>query len=70
MTPRAVISLIPRVIRAASVLSPNPKPSIIPAAKAITFFSEPPSSIDFLSGLIYVNYLQMSPEFSVLYLSF
>ena len=52
-TPSCVISLIPLVIRAASVLSPYPKPSAIPAARAITFFKEPPSSMLFLSGLVY-----------------
>ena len=34
-------------------MSPSPKPSITPAASAITFFSEPPSSIPMISGLVY-----------------
>ena len=36
-------SAIPRVINAAFVLSPKPKPSATPAARAITFFKEPPN---------------------------
>src|SRR6266704_1668976 len=43
-TPRRVISARPRVISAARVLWPRPSPSRIPAARAITFLSAPPSS--------------------------
>ena len=51
--PSLPISEIPLVIRAAFALSPSPKPSITPAARAITFLSEPPSSIPMISGLVY-----------------
>src|SRR5712664_929602 len=44
VTPRRVISARPRVIRAARVLKPSPRPSRIPAARAITFLSAPASS--------------------------
>src|SRR5881398_512375 len=43
-TPSRVISASPRVISAARVLWPRPSPSRIPAARAITFLSAPPSS--------------------------
>src|SRR6266849_1865663 len=43
-TPRRVISAKPRVISAARVLWPIPRPSRIPAASAITFFKAPASS--------------------------
>src|SRR5881394_4012001 len=43
-TPRRVISASPRVINAARVLNPRPRPSRIPAANAITFLSAPASS--------------------------
>src|SRR6266516_2652848 len=43
-TPSRVISASPRVISAARVLCPRPSPSRIPAARAITFLSAPPSS--------------------------
>ena len=54
-TPSLEISAIPRVIKAAFVLSPSPIPSRIPAASAITFFSAPPSSIPIISGLVYTR---------------
>ena len=50
-----LISKIPRVIKAALVLSPYPSPSAIPAASAITFFKDPPSSIPRTSGLVYTR---------------
>src|SRR5579862_3283263 len=43
-TARRVISARPRVISAARVLWPNPRPSLTPAASAITFFTAPPIS--------------------------
>ena len=52
-TPSLAISVIPRVISAALVLSPYPNPSAIPAANAITFFKEPPIHIPRTSGLVY-----------------
>ena len=51
-TPSLAISVIPLVIRAAFVLSPSPSPSQTPAASAMTFFIEPPSSIPIMSGLV------------------
>ncbi len=50
-----LISEMPRVISAALVLSPHPRPSAIPAASAITFFKAPPSSIPRTSGLVYTR---------------
>ena len=50
-----VISAIPLVIRAAFVLSPQPRPSLTPAARAMTFLSAPPSSIPKISGLVYTR---------------
>ena len=47
--PRRAISSSPRVINAALVLSPIAKPSMIPAAIAITFFNEPPISAPIVS---------------------
>src|SRR6266487_18739 len=44
VTPRRVISARPRVISAARVLKPSPRPSRMPAASAITFLSAPASS--------------------------
>src|SRR6266545_3649399 len=44
VTPSRVISASPRVIRAARALNPSPRPSRIPAARAITFLSAPASS--------------------------
>src|SRR5258708_2516272 len=43
-TPSRVISASPRVISAARVLYPRPRPSRMPVASAMTFFSAPPSS--------------------------
>src|SRR5438128_5318719 len=43
-TPSRVISASPRVSSAARVLCPNPSPSRMPAASAITFLSAPPNS--------------------------
>src|ERR1051326_4027989 len=51
-TARRVISARPRVIRAATVLWPRPRPSQIPAAMAITFLSAPPSSTPATSSLV------------------
>ena len=51
-TPRRLISAIPLVISAAFVLSPQPSPSAVPAARAMTFFNAPPSSIPRISGLV------------------
>ena len=56
-TPRRLISVIPLVISAARVLSPKPMPSITPAASAITFLIEPPSSIPIISELVYTRNL-------------
>ena len=53
--PRRAISVIPRVINAALVLSPYPKPSATPAASATTFLSAAPSSIPSTSGLVYTR---------------
>ena len=50
-TPSRAISVRPRVIKAALVLSPKPKPSAIPTAKAMTFFKAPPSSTPMTSSL-------------------
>src|SRR6266545_486977 len=44
VTPRRVISARPRVISAARVLKPRPRPSRMPAASAITFLRAPASS--------------------------
>jgi len=41
-----------RVTKAALELSPNPSPSLIPAATANTFFKAPPSSIEVTSWLV------------------
>ena len=41
---------MPRVMRAARVFSPSPKPSIMPAAMAMTFLTEPPSSTPTVSS--------------------
>ena len=54
-TPSLAISAIPLVMSAAFVLSPYPIPSAIPAARAMTFFKEPPSSIPSISGLVYTR---------------
>ena len=43
------------MISAAFALSPYPSPSAIPAASAITFFSDPPSSMPSISGLVYTR---------------
>ena len=55
VTASLFISNIPLVISAAFVLSPYPRPSAIPAASAITFFNEPPSSMPSTSGLVYTR---------------
>ena len=54
-TPSLVISAMPLVIRAALVLSPYPRPSAMPAARAMTFLSEPPRQIPSISGLVYTR---------------
>src|SRR3989454_10582548 len=54
-TPNRVISARPRVITAARVLYPNPKPSRIPAATAMTFLSAPPSSTPMASVVVYTR---------------
>jgi hypothetical protein len=51
-TPRRVISARPRVSRPALVLFPKPRPSLIPAATAIGFFSAPPNSTPATSELV------------------
>ena len=51
-TPWRAISAIPSRDQSSFVLSPYPSPSAIPAASAMTFFSEPPSSIPRISGLV------------------
>ncbi len=43
-TPSRPISTEPRVMRAALALSPRPQPSMIPAARATTFFAAPANS--------------------------
>ncbi len=43
-TASRVISTRPRVTRAARALEPKPIPSAIPAAMAITFFTQPATS--------------------------
>src|SRR5438034_596710 len=54
-TPNRVISARPRVIRAARVLEPNPRPSRIPAATAMTFLRAPPSSTPITSDAVYTR---------------
>src|SRR5712691_3259707 len=54
-TPRRVISARPRVITAARVLCPKPRPSRIPAATAMTFLSAPPSSTPMASVVVYTR---------------
>src|SRR5437016_7550833 len=54
-TPNRVISARPRVITAARVLYPNPRPSRIPAATAMTFLSAPPSSTPMASVVVYTR---------------
>ena len=49
-TPSREISASPREMRSARALWPNPSPSAIPAAIAITFFSAPPISIPVTSS--------------------
>ena len=44
---------MPRVIKEAFVLSPNPMPSAIPTASAMTFFTAPPSSQPITSVFVY-----------------
>ena len=51
-TPSRVSSARPRVITAARVLSPVPRPSAMPDAIAITFFSAPATSQPTTSGLV------------------
>src|SRR5882762_5654172 len=55
VTPSRVISASPRVIRAARVLNPSPRPSRIPAARAITFLSAPASSTPITSVCEYTR---------------
>ncbi len=54
-TPTRAISAIPRVMTAAFVLSPRSAPSMIPAAMAMTFLSEPPISTPRMSLLAYTR---------------
>src|SRR5439155_7436593 len=54
-TPRRVISASPRVIRAARVLWPIPRPSRMPAARAMTFLSAPASSTPSMSVAEYTR---------------
>src|SRR5207302_6907784 len=54
-TPRRVISANPRVIRAARVLWPIPRPSRMPAARAMTFLSAPASSTPSMSVAEYTR---------------
>ena len=49
-TASRVISANPRVMSAAAVLWPRPSPSTTPAAMAMTFLSEPPSSTPTMSS--------------------
>ena len=51
-TPSRVSSANPRVMTAARVLSPTPRPWAMPAAMATTFFSAPPSSQPITSWLV------------------
>ncbi len=51
--PNLDISTIPLVMRAALVLSPKPKPSEIPTARAITFFNAPDISTPTMSRFVY-----------------
>ena len=51
--PNREISDKPLVIRAARALLPNPIPSDIPAAMAITFFKAPPTETPAISWLVY-----------------
>src|SRR6266566_3314969 len=51
-TARRVISERPRVITAAIVFAPKPRPAQTPAARAITFFTAPPSSTPTISSLV------------------
>jgi hypothetical protein len=51
-SPNRVISARPRVMIEALVLSPNPIPSAIPHASAMTFFTAPHSSTPTTSVLV------------------
>ena len=48
---RRRISPQPRVTSAAMAFVPKPKPSLMPAAMAITFFTAPPTSTPITSGV-------------------
>src|SRR5262245_13533319 len=52
-TPSRAVSARPRVISAALVLSPSPMPEAIPQARAMTFFTAPPSSQPITSSFVY-----------------
>ena len=54
-SPSRAISAKPRVIRAARALCLKPSPSLTPAARAITFFNAPPTSIPTTSWLVYTR---------------
>ena len=51
-SPSRVSSASPRVMTAARVLSPVPRPSAMPEAMAITFLSAPATSQPITSGLV------------------
>ena len=51
-SPKRDISANPRVMNAALVLSPYPRPSHMPAPIAIIFYSAPPSSTPVMSLLV------------------
>ena len=53
--PSRVSSARPRVITAARVLSPVPRPSAMPDAMAITFLSAPATSQPITSGFVYTR---------------
>ena len=54
-TPRRAISVSPRVISMALVLSPQPMPSQQPAHRAMTFFNAAPISTPVMSGEVYMR---------------
>ena len=56
-TPSRAISVMPRVMSRALVLSPSPMPSLTPQQRASTFFSAAPSSTPSTSLLVYTRNL-------------
>ena len=54
-TPKRLISAKPRVTRAARALSPYPRPSDMPVARATTFLTAPANSTPTRSPLTYAR---------------